>query len=108
MSNQKQPKNINVELREPEAEGIYANLALITHSASEFIIDFARLMPGLPKARIHARIVMTPQNFKNLHRAIAENISKYEGQHGTIQMQGHAIGTVDFEEPVTEDKKKIH
>jgi len=108
MSNKRQQKNINVELREQEAEGIYANLALITHSASEFIIDFARLMPGLPKARIHARILMTPQNFKNLHRAIAENISKYEAQHGTIQMQGQGIGSVNFEEPITEDKDKIH
>ena len=108
MSNKKSLKNINVELREQEAEGIYANLALITHSASEFIIDFARLMPGSPKARIHSRIVMTPQNFKNLHRAIAENITKYESQYGTIPMHGQGIGSINFEEPVGEDEKKIH
>ncbi|MBN2290360.1 MAG: DUF3467 domain-containing protein [Candidatus Glassbacteria bacterium] len=108
MTEKKQQKNINLELREQEAEGIYANLALITHSASEFIIDFARLMPGLPKARIHARIVMTPQNFKNLYRAIGENISRYEAGHGTIPMHGQGIGSVNFEEPIVEDKDKIH
>jgi len=101
-------KKINVELREEEAEGIYSNLALITHSSSEFIIDFARLMPGLPKARIHARIVMTPQNFKNLQRAIAENISKYEAQFGTIPTQGQAPPSVNYEEPTAEDKNKLH
>jgi len=102
------PKNISVELREQEAEGIYANLALITHSASEFILDFARIMPGMPKARIHARIVMTPQNFKNLQRAITENIDKYEAQYGTVNVQGHSLPNVDFEQPLAEDKKKIH
>ncbi len=101
-------KNISVELREQEAEGIYANLALITHSASEFILDFARIMPGMPKARIHARIVMTPQNFKNLQRAITENIDKYEAQYGTINVQGHPLPSVNFEQPLAEDKKKIH
>ena len=105
---QKTQQNINVELREQEAEGIYSNLALISHSASEFIIDFARLMPGTPKARIYARIVMTPQNFKNLQRAITENIGKYEAQFGTIQLHGTDIPSVNFEEPVIEDKKKIH
>ena len=108
MSEKKQPKNINVELREEDAEGIYANLALITHSASEFIIDFARLMPGLPKARIHSRIVMTPQNFKNLYRAIGENISRFETQHGTIPMQGQGIGSVNFEDPIVDEKDKVH
>ncbi|HUU28329.1 MAG TPA: DUF3467 domain-containing protein [archaeon] len=101
-------KNISVELREQEAEGIYSNLALISHSSSEFIIDFARLMPGTPKARIHARIVMTPQNFKNLERAIAENISKYEVQFGTIKVSGQTASNIDFEQPVIEDQKKIH
>ena len=101
-------QNISVELREPEAEGIYSNLALISHSASEFIIDFARLMPGVPKARIYARIVMTPQNFKNFQRAIAENIGKYEAQFGTIQLHGQAFSSVNFEETSGEEKNKIH
>lgn len=101
-------KNIGVEIREPEAEGTYANLALITHSASEFILDFARIMPGMPKARIYARVVMTPQNFKNLQRAITENIGKYEAQYGTINVQGPPLPSLNFEEPPAEDKKKIH
>ncbi len=84
MSSKNQQQTINIELREEEAEGIYANLAIISHSASEFIIDFARLMPGASKARIHARIVMTPQNFKNFQRAVAENIAKFESQFGKI------------------------
>ena len=62
--NNQQTKTINIELREQEAEGIYANLALISHSASEFFVDFARLTPGVNKARVQARIVMTPQNLK--------------------------------------------
>jgi hypothetical protein len=101
-------RNINLELREQEGEGIYANLALITHSASEFILDFARLMPGLPKARIHARIVMTPQNLKSLHRAIAENIAKYEAQFGPIPADSQPLPAVDFEDPLKDDRNKVH
>jgi len=101
-------KSISVELKEQEAEGIYANLALITHSASEFILDFARIMPGMQKARIHARIVMTPQNFKNLQRAILDNIGRYENQYGTITVQGQPLPSVNFEQPATEEKKKVH
>jgi hypothetical protein len=80
----KDQRRINVELGEKEAEGIYANMAMITHSPSEFIIDFARLMPGLPKSKIQARIIMTPQNLKSFHKALGDNIAKYEGQFGTI------------------------
>ena len=108
MSKPVQTTNISVELREEQAEGIYANLALITHSQSEFILDFARLLPGLPKARIHARIVMTPQNFKNLQRAITENIGKYEAQYGPIKIQSHPGPTVNFDEPLPDEPKKIH
>ncbi len=80
----KQQRQINVELGEKEAEGIYANMALITHSPSEFILDFARLMPGLPKSKVQARIIMTPQNLKSFQKALTENISRYEEQYGTI------------------------
>jgi hypothetical protein len=79
---------INVELGEKESEGIYSNLALISHSPSEFIIDFARVMPGVQKTRVYARIVMTPAHAKMLHDALGENIKKFEGQFGAIKIFG--------------------
>jgi len=81
---EKKPRRINVELGEKEAEGIYANMAMITHSSSEFIIDFARLMPGSAKSKVQARIIMTPQNLKSFHNALRDNIAKFEGQYGAI------------------------
>ena len=82
------PKQLNIELGEKESEGIYANLALITHSPSEFIIDFARVLPGTPKSKIYARIVMTPQHIRLLQNALEENIKKYEGRFGKINLVG--------------------
>ena len=78
MTDQNQPQQINIELGEKEAEGIYSNLAIITHSPAESVIDFTRVLPGIPKAKVHARIVMTPQHMKMLHTAIKENIEKYD------------------------------
>ena len=86
--NQPQHKQINIELGEKEAEGIYSNLAIISHSPAEFIIDFTRLMPGIPKAKVHARIVMTPQHAKLLMHALTENIHKFEQIHGEIITDG--------------------
>jgi len=83
-----QPQQINIELGEKEAEGIYSNLAIISHSPAEFIIDFTRLMPGIPKAKVHARIVMTPQHAKLLMNALSDNIHKYEKIHGDIKADG--------------------
>jgi hypothetical protein len=82
------PQQINIELGEKEAEGIYSNLALITHSPAEFIIDFTRLVPGAPKSRVMARIIMTPQHAKSLARALDENVEKYEKQFGEIKIYG--------------------
>jgi len=82
------PKQLNIELGEKESEGIYANLALITHSPSEFIIDFARVLPGTPKSKIYARIVMTPQHIKLLQNALDENVKKYENRFGKINLVG--------------------
>ena len=79
------PARINVELPN-ELDATYANLALISHSASEIIIDFARVMPNKPKARIHSRIVMTPLNAKLLLRALADNLNKFELKYGEIQI----------------------
>ncbi len=75
---------LNIELTEDVAEGIYSNLAVITHSNSEFVADFIRIMPGVPKAKVKSRIVLTPQHAKRLMKALADNISKYEAAHGTI------------------------
>lgn len=77
---------INIELNERVAQGIYSNLAIITHSSSEFVIDFVRMMPGVPKAQVKSRIILTPEHAKRLLSALQENISKYEAAHGTIKV----------------------
>ncbi len=86
MENQNQNPNgeINIELPEDVAEGLYSNLAIITHSHSEFIVDFVRMMPGVPKAKVKSRIILTPQHAKRLMRAMVDNIKKYESMHGEI------------------------
>ena len=80
-----QQNQINIELSEEVAEGEYANLAMIAHSNSEFVIDFIRLMPGVPKAKVKSRIVITPEHAKRLLGALSDNISIYEAVHGPIK-----------------------
>lgn len=75
---------INIELNEELAEGVYSNLAIITHSQAEFVADFVQMMPGMPKAKVRSRVIMSPQNAKRLMRALAENIQKYEQLNGVI------------------------
>lgn len=85
MSDQKQqPGQINIELDEKTAEGTYSNLAIINHSASEFVVDFVSIMPGTPKAKVKSRIVLTPQHAKRLLKALGENIHRFETAHGAI------------------------
>lgn len=79
------PNQINIELSEETAEGIYSNLAMIAHSNSEFVIDFIRLMPGVPKARVKARVIITPEHAKRLLGALKDNIEKYESTFGAIK-----------------------
>ena len=79
---------VQIEIGEKESEGVYSNFVLIAHSGSEFIIDFARILPGLPKAKVFSRIVMTPQHSLLLHNALAENIKKYEDRFGKIKLHG--------------------
>ncbi len=79
------PNQINIELSEEVAEGIYANLAMITHSNAEFIIDFIKMMPGVPKAKVKSRVILTPQHAKRLLKALQDNIQKYEAIHGPIK-----------------------
>lgn len=83
-NNQNQP-HLDIELSEDIAEGVYSNLAIITHSQSEFVIDYIKIMPGVPKARVKARVLLTPQHAKRLARALADNIAKFEQIHGKIK-----------------------
>jgi hypothetical protein len=80
------PQQLNVEIGEKEAEGIYSNLAIISHSPAEFVIDFTRVLPGVPKAKVHARIIMTPQHAKLLLRALSDNVGRFEMANGTINI----------------------
>jgi hypothetical protein len=85
MDDQKKVKNqINIELPEEVAEGVYANLAMISHSQSEFVVDFIRMVPNVPKAKVKSRVILTPQHAKRLLRALSDNISKYENQFGPV------------------------
>ena len=86
MENQEMNNQLQIELKEDIAQGIYANLAVITHSSSEFIVDFVRVMPGMPKAGVKSRIVLAPEHAKRLLRALEENIGKYERTFGTIRL----------------------
>ena len=86
MDNKQNPENqLNIELSAEVAEGTYSNLAIISHSSSEFVIDFIRMMPGTPKANVKSRIILTPEHAKRLLFALQDNISKYEQQHGKIK-----------------------
>ncbi len=98
------PQQINIELGEKEAEGIYSNLAIITHSPAEFVVDFTRVLPGVPKARVHARIIMTTQHAKLLLHALQDNIAKYESKFGEIKVHGEMPGGFGFQ-PLIKDEK---
>lgn len=88
---QKNQNQLSVELTPEIAEGIYSNLAIISHSTSEFVIDFVRIMPGTPKANVKSRIILTPEHAKRLLFALQENIGKFESQHGKINMADNHI-----------------
>jgi hypothetical protein len=79
------PNQLNIEISEEVAEGSYANLAIITHSHAEFVIDFVNVMPGTPKSKVKSRIILTPQHAKRLMKALTENIQKYEAINGAIK-----------------------
>lgn len=81
----KNEHHINIELSDDIAEGIYSNLAVITHSHSEFIVDFVKIMPGVPKAKVKARIILTPQHAKRLLNALKDNLNKFEDNFGVIE-----------------------
>ncbi|HHS49991.1 MAG TPA: DUF3467 domain-containing protein [candidate division Zixibacteria bacterium] len=85
MERENMPRQLQIELPPDVAEGIYANFAVITHSPSEFVIDFARMVPGAPKAKVQGRIIMTPMNAKMLLKALEDNIGKFEANFGEIK-----------------------
>jgi hypothetical protein len=82
---------INIELTEDIAEGVYANLAMIAHSNSEFVVDFIRLMPGIPKAKVKSRVILTPEHAQRLLFALQDNIRKYEENFGEIRQSNDPI-----------------
>lgn len=79
-----QQNQINIELSDETADGIYSNLAIITHSNQEFVLDFIKVMPGVPKAKVKSRIILTPQHAKRFLRALSENVRKFESMYGEI------------------------
>lgn len=90
MEDQKNNNQLQIELTEEIAQGTYSNLAIITHSSSEFVLDFVRVMPGIPKANVKSRVILTPEHAKRLLMALQDNIQKYESANGTIKnVRGH-------------------
>lgn len=85
MDEKKNKGQINIELKEEVAQGVYSNLAIITHSSSEFVVDFVRMMPGIPKAEVKSRIILTPEHAKRFMSALKDNIAKFEDIHGPIK-----------------------
>ncbi len=85
---------ISIELNEEVAQGVYSNLVIITHSSAEFILDFVRIMPGVPKAQVKSRVILTPEHAKRLMLALKDNVSKYEAVHGPIKKVENVGGPV--------------
>ncbi|MCB0458138.1 MAG: DUF3467 domain-containing protein [Flavobacteriaceae bacterium] len=98
MAEDKKPKQgqINIELDEAVAQGIYSNLAIINHSQSEFVVDFVTIMPGVPKSKVKSRIVLTPQHAKRFLKALHDNVSRFENAHGEIKDYQHPSLPINF------------
>jgi len=95
MENKNQNPNqnqLNIELKEEVGQGIYSNLAIISHSSSEFVLDFVRIMPGIPKAEVKSRIILTPEHAKRLLLALGENMGKFETVHGQVKLDERGTG----------------
>lgn len=88
METKKEPTQLKIELSPEVAEGTYSNLAIISHSSSEFVVDFVRIMPGTPKANVKSRIILTPEHAKRLLFALQDNVARYENQFGKIRTDG--------------------
>ncbi len=98
MAEDKKPKQgqINIELEESVAQGIYSNLAIINHSQSEFVLDFVSVMPGVPKSKVKSRIVLTPQHAKRFLKALSDNVARFESAHGEIKDYQHSPMPINF------------
>jgi len=92
MEEQQNENQLNIELSEEIAEGIFSNLAIITHSNTEFVLDFIRVMPGVPKAKVKSRIILTPEHAKRLVHAMLDNVEKFEAINGRIKTQEEPPG----------------
>ena len=92
MENFKEDNQIQIELSDEVAQGTYSNLAIISHSTSEFVVDFIRIVPGVPKAKVKSRIILTPEHAKRLLFALKENIDKFEKINGTIRLENEPGG----------------
>ena len=97
-----QEGKLNIELTEEVADGVYSNLVIISHSNTEFVLDFVKVMPGMPKAKVKSRVLMTPQHAKRLKKALEDNINKFEAQHGPIQEIENASFPLNFGGPAGE------
>ncbi|HQU55781.1 MAG: DUF3467 domain-containing protein [Chitinophagaceae bacterium] len=102
MTEQNTNNQLNIEISEEVAEGSYANLAIITHSHAEFVIDFVNVMPGTPKSRVKSRIIFTPQHAKRFMKALEENIQKYESINGPIKDLEEVQMPINFGGPTAE------
>jgi len=102
MTENKKEQKINIELPENVADGLYSNLAIITHSHSEFVIDFVTVMPGIQKAKVKQRIILTPQHAKRLMRALQDNITKFEQHNGKITETQNSHMIPPYSGPIAE------
>jgi hypothetical protein len=102
MTNQQNGNQINIELPEDIAEGIYSNLAIISHSNSEFVVDFVRMMPNVPQAKVKSRIILTPEHAKRLLNALVDNVRKYETQFGMIEEHDTPPFPMNFNTPTAQ------
>jgi len=102
MESKKATNSIEIELTDAEATGSYSNLVMITHSASEFVLDFISMMPGRPKAKVVKRMIITPDHAKRLSAALAENVSRYEKEHGEIKQKDRPEIPLNYRGPIPE------
>lgn len=102
MDQKKPNKKIEIELTKDEASGTYSNLVMITHSASEFILDFIAVMPGLPKAKVQKRMILTPEHAKRFSHALQDNLNRFEKLHGEIQTKDKPDQPFNYRGPLPE------
>lgn len=99
---EKKENQLNIELTEEIAEGVYSNLAIITHSNTEFVMDFIRVMPGVPKAKVKSRIILTPEHAKRLLHALEDNVAKFESVNGPIDAHEEPPFPMNFGGPTAQ------